>query len=100
MPRITLPLDTGLSSSDKITSNPALTVQPASATYQVNDGDWLVDDLFYYSQNHDGVDGARRRRRTLPHLRLARGRDPDAFFSTQIYLSANSDVKAANVGHR
>jgi VCBS repeat-containing protein len=54
----------------------------------------LVDDLFYYSQNHDvwqaGV-GADEHYMTFG---WKEHRDPSAFFSTVLYLSANPDVAA------
>jgi hypothetical protein len=61
------------------------------------DGSPLIDDLFYYSQNHDvwnaHVDADL-------HYNVSgwkEGRDPSAFFDTSIYLSANPDVKAAGI---
>jgi hypothetical protein len=59
------------------------------------DNDRLVDDLFYYSQNHDvwtaGVDAD-----THYHtFGWREGRDPDAFFSTSTYLSENPSLKAS-----
>jgi hypothetical protein len=61
------------------------------------DGNLLVDDLFYYAQNHDvwsaQVDADAHFNSTGWH----EGRDPNAFFSTLIYLSANPDVAAAGV---
>jgi hypothetical protein len=66
-------------------------------TVNNNDGDVLVDDLFYYSRYHDvwnaHVDADAHYHGPGWH----EGRDPNAFFSTMIYLSANSDVKAAGV---
>jgi hypothetical protein len=66
-------------------------------TVNNNDGNPLVDDLFYFANNHDvwqaGVD---------PDAHYAafgwrEGRDPNAFFSTSGYLSVYADVKAAGV---
>lgn len=61
------------------------------------DGNPLVDDLFYYSHNHDvwlaGADADL-------HFSLfgwKEGRDPNAFFSTNGYLATYTDVKAAGV---
>jgi hypothetical protein len=69
----------------------------ADGTVQNSDGNLLVDDLFYYSQNHDvwnaQVDAEAHFNSTGWH----EGRDPNAFFSTLIYLSANPDVAAAGV---
>ena len=66
-------------------------------TVNNNDGDRLVDDLFYYSQNHD-VWNAHADADTHYHsIGWQEGRDPNAFFSTTIYLSANPDAKAGGV---
>lgn len=66
-------------------------------TVTENDGDPLVDDLFYYSQNHDvwlaGADADAH----YHMLGWREGRDPDAFFSTATYLSLNPAVKAAGI---
>jgi hypothetical protein len=66
-------------------------------TVNNNDGNPLVDDLFYYSQNHDvwnaHVDADQHYAMTGWH----EGRDPSAFFSTSFYLSLNQDVKAAGI---
>jgi VCBS repeat-containing protein len=63
-------------------------------TVNNNDGSPLIDDLFYFAQNHDvwnaHVDADW-------HYNVAgwkEGRDPSAFFDTSIYLSANPDVAA------
>jgi hypothetical protein len=61
------------------------------------DGSPLIDDLFYYSQNHDvwnaHVDADLHYNATGWH----EGRDPNAFFDTSLYLSANPDVAAAGI---
>ena len=61
------------------------------------DADVLVDDLFYYSQNHDvwtaGLDADAH----FHSVGWKQNRDPDAFFSVSTYLSKNTDVKAAGV---
>jgi hypothetical protein len=66
-------------------------------TVNNNDSDPLVDDLFYYSQNHDvwtaHADADAHYHSTGWH----EGRDPDAFFSTSTYLSLNPSVKASGV---
>ena len=67
-------------------------------TVDNNDGNVLVDDLFYYAQNPDvwnaHVDAD-------PHYNACgwhEGRDPNAFFSTVILsLRSMADVKAAEV---
>jgi len=66
-------------------------------TVDNNDGNPLVDDLFYYARYHDVWNA---RADADAHYNSAgwhEGRDPNAFFSTSAYLSANPDVKAAGV---
>jgi hypothetical protein len=69
-------------------------------TVDNTDGDRLVDDLFYYSHNHDvwnaHADADIHYNTTGWH----EGRDPDAFFDTSIYLSSNPDVAASGVDPR
>ena len=69
----------------------------ADGTVDNNDGNPLVDDLFYYSRYHDvwnaHVDADAHYDTTGWH----EGRDPSAFFDTSIYLSANPDVAAAGI---
>jgi hypothetical protein len=71
--------------------------QFADGTVDNRDGNPLVDDLFYFSRNHDvwaaHADADRHYERTGWH----EGRDPNAFFSISTYLSANPDVPAANI---
>jgi len=66
-------------------------------TVNNNDGSPLIDDLFYYSRNHDvwtaGVDADVHYHTFGWH----EGRDPNAFFDTKGYLAAYADVKAAGV---
>ena len=66
-------------------------------TVESNDGNVLVDDLFYYSRYHDvwnaHIDAD-------AHFRTdgeREGRDPNAFFDISIYLAANPDVAASGV---
>ena len=56
-------------------------------TVNNNDGDPLVDDLFYYSQYHDVWNAHADADRTITPYGWHEGRDPDAFFSTSTYLS-------------
>ena len=61
------------------------------------DDDRLVDDLYYYAHNHD-VWNAHVDADTHFHASgWHEARDPNAFFDTSIYLSANPDVAAAGV---
>jgi VCBS repeat-containing protein len=66
-------------------------------TVDNNDGNWLIDDLFYYSTYHDvwnaHVDADAHYDANGWH----EWRDPSAFFSTSFYLAVNQDVKAAGV---
>lgn len=62
-----------------------------------DDGFALLDDLYYYTQNHDiwlaGADAE-------SHYAASgwrEGRDPNAFFSTAVYLAMNPDVAAAGI---
>ena len=61
------------------------------------DADVLVDDLFYYSQNHDvwmtGADADAH----YHAIGWKQGKDPDAFFSLSTYLSRYIDIKAAGI---
>src|SRR4030095_14874452 len=64
-------------------------------TVNNNDGDVLVDDLYYYAGNHDvwnaRVDADAHYHSTGWH----EWRDPSAFFSTSFYLAVNADVRAS-----
>ena len=64
-------------------------------TVNNNDGDVLVDDLFYYSKYHDIWNAHADADAHFHGAGWHEGRDPSAFFSTAIYLSANPDVRAS-----
>jgi hypothetical protein len=66
-------------------------------TVNNNDGDVLVDDLFYYSHNHDVWNAHTDADAHYHSVGWKEGRDPDAFFSTTLYRALYADVKAANV---
>jgi VCBS repeat-containing protein len=66
-------------------------------TVDNNDGDPLVDDLFYYSRNHDVWNAHVDADAHYHQSGWREGRDPDAFFSTSTYLSLNPAVKAAGL---
>ncbi len=72
-------------------------VQFNDATFLVADGSPLVDDLFYNLRNKDvfraGVDADTH----YGASGFREGRDPNALFSTNGYLSANPDVRQAGV---
>ena len=58
-------------------------------TVDNNDGDPLVDDLFYYSQNHDVWNAHVDADAHYHTFGWHEGRDPNAFFST-VALSLGS----------
>ncbi len=66
-------------------------------TVENADGNPLVDDLFYYTHNHDVW--AARADADLHYAVFGwhEGRDPNAFFNTTGYLDTYADVKAAGV---
>jgi hypothetical protein len=64
-------------------------------TVNNNDGDWLVDDLFYYSRSHDLWNALADADAHYHAVGWHEDRDPSAFFSTPLYLSAYPDVQAA-----
>jgi hypothetical protein len=66
-------------------------------TVNNNDGDPLVDDLFYYATYHDVWNAHIDADAHYHGAGWKEGRDPDAFFSTSTYLSLNPGVKAAGV---
>ncbi len=66
-------------------------------TVHDDDGNPLVDDLFYYSQYHDVWNAHVDADAHYNSLGWHEGRDPNAFFSTNLYLSANPDVRASGV---
>ena len=66
-------------------------------TVNDKDGDPLVDDLFYYSHNHDVWNAHVDADQHYHQYGWHEGRDPNSFFSTSFYLSLNQDVKTG--GH-
>jgi predicted extracellular nuclease len=64
-------------------------------TVHNDDASPLIDDLFYYSGNHDVWNAHVDADTHYNVIGWKEGRDPDAFFDTEIYLSANADVKAS-----
>ena len=61
------------------------------------DGSPLVDDLFYDSVYHDVYLAKVDPDQHYAQYGWKEGRNPDAYFSTNYYLSQNPDVKAAGV---
>jgi VCBS repeat-containing protein len=66
-------------------------------TVDNDDGNALVDDLFYYSHNHDVWNAQVDAEAHYNAFGWHEGRDSSAFFSTVLYLSANADVQAAGL---
>jgi hypothetical protein len=64
-------------------------------TVQQNDTDGLVDDLFYYSQNHDVWNAHADADAHFHEMGWKESRDPNAFFDTRLYQSLYPDVKAS-----
>ncbi|MFD2224385.1 right-handed parallel beta-helix repeat-containing protein, partial [Microvirga arabica] len=71
--------------------------QFSDGTVSEDDGNASVSDLFYYAQNvdvwHAGIDADAH----YATFGWQEGRNPNAFFNTNAYLSANQDVDAANI---
>ena len=65
-------------------------------TVDNNDGSPLVDDLFYYAKYHDVWTAGADADAHYSSFGWQEGRDPNAFFSHGIYLSANPDVRGVN----
>jgi hypothetical protein len=61
------------------------------------DGNPLVDDLFYYSRNHDVWAANADADQHFAQFGWHEGRNPNAFFDTNGYLAQYADVKAAGV---
>ena len=66
-------------------------------TVDNNDGNALVDDLFYYARNPDVWNAHVDADAHYDAFGWHEWRDPNAFFSTSLYLAVNADVKAAGV---
>jgi fibronectin-binding autotransporter adhesin len=61
------------------------------------DGNPLVDDLFYYTHNHDVWNAHIDADAHFAQFGWREGRDPNAWFDTKGYLAQYADVKAAGV---
>ena len=66
-------------------------------TVNNNDGDPLVDDLYYYSHNHDVWNAHFEADQHYQQYGWHEGRDPNALFDTNGYLTANPDVANAHM---
>lgn len=87
-----------------IASASSTTVVTGFEKYVFTDGtvdNWdenlLVDDLFYYSHNHDVWNAQADADSHYDIFGWMEGRDPNAFFDTTGYLAAYTDVAAAGV---
>jgi VCBS repeat-containing protein len=67
----------------------------ADGTVNNNDGDVLVDDLYYYATHHDVWNAHADADAHYHGIGWKEWRDPSAFFSTSFYLATNPDVKAS-----
>jgi fibronectin-binding autotransporter adhesin len=66
-------------------------------TVNNRDGNPLVDDLFYYSRNHDVWNAHVDADTHFNTFGWREGRDPNAWFDTKDYLAQYTDVAAAGV---
>ena len=66
-------------------------------TVQNADGDRLVDDLFYYSRNHELWNAHADADAHYHATGWREGRDPNAFFDTDLYLAISPDVRNAGI---
>jgi hypothetical protein len=66
-------------------------------TVNERDGNPLVDDLYYYSQNHDVWLAHADADLHYDVYGWKEGRDPNAWFDTKGYLAHYTDVAAANI---
>jgi Ca2+-binding RTX toxin-like protein len=69
--------------------------QFTDGTIHLNDGNPLVNDLFYFARNKDVWDAGVDAEAHYNAFGFTEGRDPNPEFSTNGYLSANADVRAA-----
>jgi Ca2+-binding RTX toxin-like protein len=72
-------------------------LQFTDGTIRLNDGNPLVNDLFYFAANRDVWDAGIDADDHYNAVGWLEGRDPSASFSTNGYLSANADVRAAHI---
>jgi hypothetical protein len=69
----------------------------ADGTVNNNDGNPLVDDLYYYVKNYDVWNAHADADLHYDALGWREGHNPNEFFQSVVYLSANPDVKAAGI---
>jgi hypothetical protein len=71
--------------------------QFTDGTVNANDGNGMVDDLYYYITNPDVWAAKVDAEAHFAAFGWKEGRNPDAYFDVKGYLAANPDVKNANV---
>jgi glucose/arabinose dehydrogenase len=69
----------------------------ADGTINVNDGDLLLDAIFYDVQNTDVFHARIDAKAHFDAAGWREGRDPNEFFDTSFYLAVNRDVAAAGI---
>ena len=65
-------------------------------TVNNNDGDPLVDDLYYYTRNNDVWNAHADADAHFHQLGWHEGRNPDIFFSTQFYFAVYPDTRGSD----
>jgi hypothetical protein len=65
-------------------------------TVETNDGQPLIDDLFYYARNHDVWNAHVDADFHYSQTGWQEGRDPNAFFDISLYLAAYPDAAGAD----
>jgi 2',3'-cyclic-nucleotide 2'-phosphodiesterase (5'-nucleotidase family) len=72
-------------------------IQFSDTTVVLDDGNRLVDDLFYLARNKDVLAARQDADTHYATFGAAEGRDPNAFFSTKGYLDTYTDVAKAGL---
>ncbi|NTG29224.1 matrixin family metalloprotease [Agrobacterium rhizogenes] len=72
-------------------------LQFSDRTIVQDDGSALVDDMFYYTHNHDVFDAGADADQHYSNVGWHEGRDPNKFFDTSEYLTKYHDVAAAGI---
>ncbi|WP_264048154.1 ExeM/NucH family extracellular endonuclease [Methylobacterium flocculans] len=72
-------------------------IQFSDTTVVLDDGNRLVDDLFYLARNKDVLAAGQDADAHYAAYGAAEGRDPNAYFSTKGYLATYTDVAKAGL---
>lgn len=72
-------------------------LQFSDRTVFQHDSNSLVDDMYYYSRNHDVFNALGEAEQHYSQYGWREGRDPNSFFDTSEYLETYADVAAAGV---